>query len=588
VLPVRTDAHEKLPGIVHGTSGSGATVFVEPRTIVTQGNRLKMAQGELEREEARILGILSGRVCDRLPEVRAAVDALDRADLRNAAARLTRDLRATVVTLEPEPRVILREARHPLLVLEGIDVVPNDLSLEAGHCLVLSGPNAGGKTVALKVLGLAALMVRAGLPVPAAEGSRAGFFGSVLSDVGDEQSIAKNLSTFSAHVTNLVRVLDAAGPSAMVLLDEVATGTDPEEGAALASALVDSFCEAGAALAVTTHYERLKAMAVDDPRLSNASVGFDVARMEPTFRVRHDVPGASSALAVARRFGMPERVIASAERMLPEHSRMFDALVSKLESRVSEVETEQKALSEERRALERARGEADERLAAVKKSDRHKLSEEGERLLASLREARTELKEARRVLRRAERHDDEALARVREGLDRASEKIADVREEPPEPAPRAEVVGTLALGQRVYLPRLRTDVDVVEGPTKGRVRVAAGPVKLWVRVDEVRAPSEAPRVEAPRPAPTLRRAGADNTIDVRGMRVDDAIAMIETFLDRMFGASEPIAYIVHGVGTGALREAIREHLARMSQYVAESRTGTIEEGGERVTVVSLR
>jgi DNA mismatch repair protein MutS2 len=603
VIPVRTDAHEKVPGIVHGTSGSGATVFVEPRAIVVQGNRLKIAQGELEREEARILGVLSGHVRDRVEEVRAAVDALDRADLRNASARLARDLRGTVPELDPRPSIRLIDARHPLLALEGVEVVPNDLSLEAGHCLVLSGPNAGGKTVALKVLGLASLMVRAGLPLPAAEGSRAGFFTPILSDVGDEQSIEKNLSTFSAHVTNLVRVLDEAGPSAMVLLDEVATGTDPEEGAALACALVDAVCSAGAAMAVTTHYERLKAMAATDPRLANASVGFDVARMEPTFRVRPDVPGASSALAVAQRFGIPAAVIESARAMLSDETRTFDALVRKLEARFEELEVERRAAASERYAAEQARIKADEALEAIRKRDRAKLSEEGERLLSSLRDARGELKDARRALRDKERHDEASLAKIRVEIDRVAERVdteLDVaRESTPEPE-RGEPIAEreISLGSRVYVPRLRSEVDVIEGPTKGRIRVAAGPLKLWVLVDEVRrpqpaaaAPSARSSAEA-RPAskPMLRLEAPNdrNTVDVRGMRVDDALALTETFLDRVFGSGEPVAYILHGVGTGALRDAIREHLAHLGRYVASSRAGTLEEGGERVTVVALR
>ncbi|MCC6876709.1 MAG: endonuclease MutS2, partial [Sandaracinaceae bacterium] len=264
VLPVRTDAHERLPGIVHGTSGSGATVFVEPRAIVEQGNRLRLAQGELEREEVRILAILSSRVRERAAETLAALDSLDRADLRSASARLCRDLRGVVPELDPQARLRLVEARHPLLQLDGVEVVPNDLALAAGSALILSGPNAGGKTVSLKILGLAALMVRAGLPLPAAEGSSAGFFEVVLSDVGDEQSLAKNLSTFSAHVQNLVRILEVAGPSSLILLDELATGTDPQEGAALACAIVDALCKSGAAVAVTTHYEALKSMALED------------------------------------------------------------------------------------------------------------------------------------------------------------------------------------------------------------------------------------------------------------------------------------------------------------------------------------
>lgn len=597
VLPIRTDAHEKIPGIVHGTSGSGATVFVEPRAIIAQGNRLKMAQGELEREEARILALLSGRVAERIDAVRAAVDALDRADLRSAGARLARDLRGTVPELAREARMDLMAARHPLLVLDGVDVVPNDLNLVEGRCLVLSGPNAGGKTVSLKVLGLSALMVRAGLPLPAAEGSRAGFFDPVLTDVGDEQSIARNLSTFSAHVTNLARVLDQARPSAMVLLDEVATGTDPEEGAALACAVVDDLCRAGAAVGVTTHYERLKAMALEDGRLANASVGFDVEHMAPTFRVRPDVPGASSALAVARRFGMPSRVLETAERLLPEQSRTFDALVRRLEQRYDELAQEHQRAASERFAAEQARAKAEEALEAQRKRDRQKVSEEAERLLASLREARAELKEARRALRRAERHDEGSLQRIREQLERVAERAGSEPEPPPPPPPKhaTEPVdeGALALGQRVYVPRLRSEVEVVEGPSRGRVRVAAGPVKLWVALDELR------RVEPARPEarPTEHREpprtaevppNVRNTVDVRGLRVDDALTMTDTFLDRMFGDAEPLAYVLHGVGSGALRDALREHLGRPSPYVQRIRPGTLEEGGERLTVVYLR
>lgn len=622
VIPVRTDAHERLPGIVHGTSSSGASVFVEPRAIVQQGNRLKMAQAELQREEARILGILGGRVSDRLAEVRAAVEALDRADLRHAAARLAKDIGGVVPELEREACVSLMGVRHPLLQLEGIDVVPNDLSLESGRGLVLSGPNAGGKTVALKVLGLAALMARAALPIPAAEGSRIGFFAPVLTDIGDEQSIEKNLSTFSAHVTNLVHVLEESGPCAMVLLDEIATGTNPNEGAALACALMDALCERGAAVAVTTHYERLKAMAVEDPRLSNASVGFDVQRMEPTFRVRADVPGSSSALAVARRFGMPEAILERAKTHLPEQTRTFEVLVRRLEDRTFALEAEREEAAEQRRAAERLRREAEEARASIQRQDRRKLSEEGARLMAQLRDLRAELKQARRLLRRirsglaqedrasrdhVREHDESALRAVGERLAAVAEKISPESDlgrllnDPDAVIPASdegELVREeeLTVGQRVFVPRLRAEVDVVEGPSKGRVRVAAGPVKLWVKVDELRrldgkgetgtARAEPGTVAPAKPA---RAPTGENTLDVRGMRVDDAISMTESFLDRMFGGAEPVAYILHGVGSGALRDAIRTHLLEhVTQYVAHARPGHSDEGGERMTVVYLK
>lgn len=600
VIPVRTDAHEKLPGIVHGTSGSGATVFVEPRAVVNQGNRLKMAQAELDREIARILGILSGRVRDRLAVVRAAVAALDRADLRNAAARLATDLGAVVPELKREPAMRLVDARHPLLVLEGGEVVPNDLEIEAGRGLVLSGPNAGGKTVSLKLLGLAALMARAGLPVPAGEGSAVGYFAPVLSDIGDEQSIQKNLSTFSAHVRNVVRVLDATGPTALVLLDELATGTDPNEGAALACAILDSLLRRGGAVALTTHYERLKAMGVDDERIRNASVGFDVEAMAPTFRVRLDVPGSSSALAVAARFGMPAGVVERARELIPEQSQTFDSLVRQLEERYLALDREREAAVEVRREAEKLRERAEAELEKQRRRDKKKLSEESEEVLAKLRQAKAELKEARKALRDREQHDPEALRAIRSRLEEAGEQARSVEAATAEPAPEPPAVGRpvtapLEVGQRVYVPRLRSEVTVMDPPSKGRVRVGAGPVKLWVQVSEVRALDEgaAAEEEAPAPAPSPprveERRTSDNTLDLRGMRVEDALPMTESFLDRMFGASEPVGYILHGIGSGALRDAVREHLAsHAGQYVRRTRAGTIEEGGDRWTVVYLK
>ncbi len=599
VLPVRRDAHEKVEGIVHGTSASGATVFVEPEALIGQGNRLKMALAEQEREEARILGVLSAAVADRLAEVTAAVDALDHADLRQAAARFGVDLRARVLPLADGPTLTLDAAKHPLLLLDGADVVPNDLRLGSGEALILSGPNAGGKTVALKTMGLAALMMRAGLPIPAADGSRVGFFDPVLSDMGDEQSIAKNLSTFSAHVTNLTRILDEAGPSSMVLLDELAGGTDPGEGAALACAIVERLAEQGAATAVTTHYEALKALATRDARFRNAAVGFDVANMRPTFALTLDVPGASSALRVARRFGIPQRVVDRANEVLPEHSRTFDSLVRELEGLKQRAAAELEAAVRERAEADATLEQAKETLARLEERDRARLGREAERVLADLRHARDELKAARRKIREAS--DEAALEEARKGVEAAAALAAKAeRETPraPSAAPAGEAIDEagVRVGDKVYVERLRKEAEVVEGPARGRVRVAVGAMKLWVELSELRksAPREAPaRASVPasaapvsvRPPPMPT---ADNTLDVRGMRVDDALAMAEQFLDRAYGASQHTVYILHGVGSGALRDAIREHLGRDSRYVRSLRPATSEEGGPRLTVVELR
>lgn len=623
VIPIRTDAHEKVPGIVHGTSSSGATAFVEPRAVVEQQNRLTLATAEMQREEQRILAQLSDLVAERAAELGAALDALDLADLRDASARLAEDLRAWPPELVEDARIEASTARHPLLVLDGVKVVANDLSLGAGRALVLSGPNAGGKTVALKLLGVFALMARSGLPVPAQEGAKVGFFDEILSDVGDEQSMQKNLSTFSAHVQSLVRILDLAGPRTLVLLDEVATGTDPAEGAALACAVVDSLCRRGAAVAVTTHYEPMKAMALTDDRFRNASVGFDVERMAPTFFVRMDVPGASSALAVAARFGLDPLVIERARTLLPEQVRTFDALVRKLESEHEATRRVRELAERERKAVEELRERTEQELRKLKERDKSKVSQEAERLLALIRETRDEVKAARQAMRKGP--SDAALVEAakaaveRAGLVTQSGELGEaLRPAAPEAPGAPPEADALAVGMRVRVPRLKTEAEIVEGPAKGRIRVAAGALKLWVDVTEVRVlgrdgsrdlapvdkgePRDAPRARRERvervdasderasgDESTVRRAirTESNSVDLRGMRVDDAVALTETFLDRMYGSSERIGFIQHGVGSGALRDAVREYLRTATRYVKRFRPGSFEEGGDRLTVVEL-
>lgn len=595
VLPMRSDAHDKIPGIVHGTSQSGATVFVEPRALVESQNRLTLARSEMEIEELKILTQLSELVLERAGELEAALDALDRADLRDASGRLGLDLRAVIPELVESATVTAKAARHPLLVLEGRKVVANDVSIEAGHGLVLSGPNAGGKTITLKLLGLFALMARAGLPVPAEDGVRVGFFEPVLSDVGDEQSIEKSLSTFSAHVTSLARILDLAGPRALVLLDEVATGTDPEEGASLASAVITTLLDRGAAIAVTTHYEALKALALTDARLTNGSVGFDVERMSPTFELRLGAPGASSALRVARRFGLDAGVIARAEALVPEHARSFDRLVQRLESEIDGARAERQAAEEVRREAERAKTAAEAELRALRERERTKLSREAEKLVTLLKETREEVRAARAAMRKAPA-DLGLVEAARHAIERAQKKL-DVeagdalKTEPAEERGERVQEATLAVGDRVWVPRLRAEVDVIEAPSKGRVRVQSGAVKLTIDVADLRRPPEAAK-EPPRPVEPPRvestAPASRETLDLRGLRVDEALALAESFLDRAYGQEVKHATLLHGVGSGALRDAVRAHLkSGLARWVKSFRPGTVDEGGDRVTIVLL-
>ncbi|WP_437777537.1 endonuclease MutS2 [Sorangium sp. So ce1097] len=614
VLPVRTDAHERFPGIVHATSASGATVFVEPRVLVETGNRMKMVDAEVAREEQAIYAALTARVAEDIESVAAAARALAHADVRAAAARLARDLDLTFPDV-PEgafadrgasdgaprpPSIELIAGRHPLLALDGVKVVPSDLAMSAGRAMIVSGPNAGGKTVALKTLGLAALMVRAGLPVAAREGSRVALFDVVLTDVGDDQNLHKNLSTFSAHVQNLGQILAETRPGALVLLDELAGGTDPREGEALAAAVLDSLCARGGTVVCTTHYEGLKALALGDPRFENASVGFDLATMAPTFRLVIGVPGASSALAVARRFGIPAAVLERAERFLTKEAVNFEQMVEKLSAERRALELAREDAERESAAARSKRRELDGEIGRLREKERAVITREGEALLAGLRRAREDLKAAQSRLRGKPTEEDvRAAARVMDAVGQKTSIGGELELRPKDEPPARPAVDPAAIrvGTRVYVPRLRAEAEVVEVLSGGQLRVAAGALKLTTSIAELRGTGAPPAAAAP---PQQRRVDldaaadpdvpiqtADNTVDLRGLRAHEAVAMAEQFLDRSLGAGRRVTFFVHGHGTGALRDAVREVL-RASPYVARLRPGGPSEGGDGVTVAWLK
>ncbi len=616
VIPVRSDAHERFPGIVHATSASNATLFVEPRAVIPMGNRLKVLEAEVQREEIAILTQLSVRIGDQLPSVVAAAEALARADVRAAAARLATELDLTFPTLTDEARLDLRAARHPLLLLDTMKngrvdleaIVPSDLAIAARGAMVVSGPNAGGKTVALKTMGLVALMVRAGLPVPCAEGSTVGIFEIVLTDVGDDQSLTKSLSTFSAHVTNLARILEDTQPGALVLLDELAGGTDPREGEALAAGMLDSLTARGGAVVVTTHYEGLKALALADDRFENASMGFDLQAMSPTFRLAQGVPGSSSALAVARRFGLPNTVIERAQKFLAREDVQFEAVVRKLNDERAALELARAAAARRETEAAELKARLEGELRDARDREQRHLSKEAEQLLGAVRRAREELREVQQKLR--SKKLDAPGARVAERtLDRIAAQVAIggplepllAKDRPSEPETTADG-RALRRGDRVYLPRIRAEVEVLDVLPEESVRVQAGPLKLTVSTTELRVPARKEESESRRKA--ARPAGpvapgtrdpsgletpiqtTDNTCDLRGLRADDAVSLVVTFLDRSLNENRRLCFLLHGHGTGALKEAIRREL-KASPYVRFFRAGGPGEGGDGVTIAWL-
>lgn len=603
VIPVRSDAHERFPGIVHATSASGHTLFVEPRAVIPMGNRLKVLEAEVKREEIAIFAALSSRIHEALASVVGAVDALARADVRAATARLAQDLRLTWPKVTDEARLELREARHPLLLLDTIDergaanvdaVIPSNLSIGGRQAMVVSGPNAGGKTVALKTMGLVALLVRAGLPVPCAEESVVGIFDVVLTDVGDDQNLTKNLSTFSAHVRNLARILDDTQPGALVLLDELAGGTDPREGEALAAGMLDSLTARGGAVVVTTHYEGLKALALADDRFANASMGFDLPTMSPTFRLAEGIPGSSSALAVARRFGLPGTVIERAERFLSREDVQFETVVRKLNDERAALELARADAERRAQEAEDTRRALAEELRNAKEREQRVVSKEAEALLGQVRRAREELREAQAKLR-SKKLETNAVKDAQLIIDRVAAQVAvGGALEPTRLAPTAPTVVADAppvkKGSRVWVARLRAEADVLEVLPDHTIRVQAGPMKLVVDASELRPvtpePPRKPAVAAKGSDPPGLDAAiqtSDNTCDLRGLRADDAIAMAVQFLDRAIGASRRVCFLLHGQGTGALKDAVRKEL-RDSPYVRYWRPGQHSEGGDGVTV----
>jgi DNA mismatch repair protein MutS2 len=599
VLPVRSDAHLRVPGIVLGSSASGATLFVEPQELTGLGNQLRIQEAEALREAAKVLGVLSGYVASDGDHVRAARRACEEADLLGALGRFARQTRAVVLPLEDEAHLDLRQSRHPLLALGPHEVVANDIAIRAHGALVISGPNAGGKTVALKTLGLTVWMARAGIPLPVAEESRVGWFDAVLADIGDEQSIARSLSTFSAHVQRLCSLLEQASPRSLILLDELASGTDPEEGAALAAAVLEELTARGAAVAVTTHYEKLKEQAAHAARLHNASVSYDFERMAPTFRLTMGVPGASSALTVATRHGLPESVVARAKSLLPEQSRERERAVERLERERLGFEQERAALQREKQELEQLR-----RTETLERDDsRRELEAEVERETVALRQnvskIRAELLAARDRLKR-EAHDPKALRSIERDLGRAAQHVSLggsllPAKEPALPAAVRPPRFTFKPGDhvRVKSTGLAASVVDVDGD---KLRVQVGAIKLILRAEDVE-PAQAPRKPKTQSSrgpsklvsaalPTAVRTSL-NTLDLRGERVEDALSKVDAFVDRLLNIGEPLGFVLHGHGTGALKSAVRSHLSS-SSCIERSEAADSESGGDAFTTFWLR
>lgn len=610
VLPVKSQHKNQGLGIVHGTSGSGQTVFVEPWEVVEHNNDLKLADAELQQEERRILRDLSERVALVAPAVRTSLVAATHLDIVGAKAKLAEDLAATVPEVRDDARIHLVAARHPALVLQGLDVVANDLSLGASaRAMVLSGPNTGGKTISLKTMGLAALMVRAGMAVPAEAGSTVGWFDRVLTDIGDLQGVQEGLSTFSAHVLSLVEILadvDRAPGAVLVLIDEIAAGTDPVQGAALGRAILSGLLDRDVVLATTTHFSELKALSTTDERFVSARVEFDPDAGRPTYRLTVGRPGSSHALDVAARVGLPSDILERAREYLDPTAASVEGMLSGLEGEVARARDARAEAAADRAAaaleLEAVRAERD----ALRRRQKEL---EADLKVAFDKEVRGYRDSVRGALRQMKEAQDQAAAdrareRITQGAHAVRERLADWGEDVAavdqlDPA-------DVQVGDRVFVASLGKDATVVDAvDKKGRLTVEVGGLRLQVKgTDLQQARSAPPRKDAgaakaskkqrpPRTAAasteTVDNAarGTTNTLDLRGQTVDEAILNVEQRLDGAALSGEPFVFLLHGHGTGALKTGLRQWLKR-SSYVQTWAAGQRSQGGDGITVVQLK
>ncbi len=591
VLPVRADARSQVPGIVHDASGSGTTLFIEPQALVELNNRHKNAELEAERECARVLRELSDDAAAAAPDIEAGLDTLALLDLAFARADLSIALDANPPEIGDEGVLRLPQLRHPCLPA-GV-AVPNDVRLDdALQVLVISGPNAGGKTVTMKAVALAVLFVRAGLQVPAAAGARVDLFDAVLADIGDEQSIGRSLSTFSAHMANLAEIVGAATARSLVVLDELGVGTDPGEGAALAQAILETLADTGARVIATTHYGLLKEMADVDPRFANASVDHDPDTLAPTYRLRVGFPGSSSATAVAARMGVPGHVLDRAHSFLEREDRVLDRMLHELQTSRAALEAEKNEAARLREESEAARGDYRRKL--------EKLQERRDQLYRTMRDdldsqfqnAHAQVAAVIRELQRGGASAQDA-ARARERLLNLEERQREVEEETgltpdPEESPFEPVDWPRAKpGDLVMIVGGGTGAIESLPDSRGRVALRVGSARMVVPADRVgRAETgAAKKPPTPRPRPTLPEGGTERC-DLRGQRVDEALDALAEALDRALNAGRDRLVVVHGVGTGALRRAVREALSA-SRYVAKLESASRDEGGDGTSVALL-
>ncbi len=593
VVPVKAEYRSEIPGLVHDTSSSGATIFVEPMSVVEANNEIRVLQAEEKEEIERILTALSAEVGSFANELCTGYQMAVELDLIFAKASLAYDMKATLPKLNDNGRVELRQARHPLI--DRKRVVPTDISLGMEFdTLIITGPNTGGKTVALKTLGLLCAMAMCGLMLPVAEESQVSVFRQILVDIGDEQSIEQSLSTFSAHMTNQISILNSADSHSLVLMDEVGAGTDPVEGAALGIAIIEELRRKGAKIGVTTHYAELKEYALQTDGVENGCCEFDVASLRPTYRLLIGVPGRSNAFAISLRLGIDPQIIERAKELVSAEDARFETVVERLEEGRQAIENERKEAEDLRlkatRLLEEAKAEkakAAEYAAKELEVAQRQASNLVSRTRAQIEALMEEVEKAKK-----EQHLSAVQKMQINSSLRHLEQTADpVRQRQKD---RYVLPRPLKVGDTVLIFDIDKKGIVTELSADGeQVTVQAGIIKTRVPISNLRLLEET-QVQVPKRSVTKRvttgssrGGGSMSELDLRGETVLDALLEVDRFLDnaQLNGLNQ--VTIIHGKGTGALRKAVQDHLKRHSA-VKSYRLGVYGEGESGVTIVELK
>ncbi len=601
VVPVKIEHRGEISGLVHDTSSSGATVFIEPAGVVEANNEIKVLQGKEQDEIDRILFELSTEAGSFYEGIKASYECAVELDVIFAKAKLAYDMKAMTPTLNASGRIVLNKARHPLI--DQKKVVPTDIRLGTDFdTLIITGPNTGGKTVSIKTLGLFSLMAMCGLMLPVSDRSEISVFDGVFADIGDEQSIEQSLSTFSSHMTNIVRIIDRADEHSLVLIDELGAGTDPVEGAALATAILERIHEKGAKLAATTHYAELKVYALETPGVENGCCEFDVASLKPTYRLLTGVPGRSNAFAISARLGIESGIIERAKQLVSNDNASFEGVIETLEK--SRQDFEQRRDEAEQIRLEAAKAKAEaqkykDSIEQLRRNELEKAKQQAERIVEQAkRSAYALVDELEQLKKESAKAKDktEAARRAKQLLKKSLGEFDDITNPVTggiENDDSYVIPSTLKIGDEVILADIGKSATVTAlEDKKGEVEVLAGIIKMRTPKENLRL-SKNHKQEKKQIAPRktqheFKVAGAEKTeCDLRGMNVEEGIMELERHLDHCMRLGLNEISVIHGKGTGVLRRGIQDYL-RKCKYVKSFRLGTFGEGESGVTIVTLK